>query len=105
MERIAPGGVLLCPGVNDEARPDLRDDWAKIAANGQGFLFSHGNGLGVLRRPNAERESTVPELLALLASPDADEQRDLVRFYEHADRYFALRAEIHGKWVDQLRRK
>jgi hypothetical protein len=59
----------------------------------------------VLRRPNAERESTVPELLALLASPDADEQRDLVRFYEHADRYFALRAEIHGKWVDQLRRK
>lgn len=104
MERIAPGGVLLCPGVNDEARPDLREDWLKVAAPGQAFLFPHGNGLGVLRRPIAAEGSAVPELLALLTSPDASDQRDLTRFYEHADRNFAIGAEIHSKW-DQLRRK
>ena len=104
MERIAPGGVLICTGVNDEARPDLREDWLQVAAQGRGFLFPHGKGLGALRRPSAAESSVVPELLALLTSPDATDQRDLARFYEHADRHFAIRAEIHSK-SDQLRRK
>jgi len=105
LPRLAPGGVLLCPGVNDTARPELAEDWRSALAGHRSFVFAHGGGLGVLVRVPEVAGARLPELLELLTSGDAGDREGLARFYEHVDRHHAYRIEVQEKWSDLVRRK
>ena len=105
LPRLAPGGVLLCPGVNDPARADLAEDFRQALAGMPTHLFAHGGGLGVHVRSPEVAGAPVPELIQLLTSDDASEREALARFYEHVDRHHAYRIEVQDKWSDLVRKK
>jgi hypothetical protein len=103
--RVARGGVVLCAGVEDASRPDIAKDFAAFAAEHGGFVVPGSASLGVHRAGEGSRAEAVPELLRLLESRDPEEQGGLGRFYDHAARHHALRAEVLGKKADLFRKK
>lgn len=105
LPRLAPGGVLLCPGVNDPERADLADDFQRAPSGPHKLVFPHDKGLGVFRRPSVAPLERLPELLELLTSEDASDRESLLRFYEHADRHHAFRVAVQDKWQDLARKK
>jgi hypothetical protein len=105
LPRLAPGGVLLCPGVNDPARADLAEQWQTALAGHPTYVFAHGGGLGVFVRAPDAGSAPRPELLQLLTSDDAGDREALARFYAHADRHHAYRIDVQEKWSDLVRRK
>jgi hypothetical protein len=103
--RLAPGGVLLCPGVNDPEEPHLARDWKRATEDRDTFVFPHKKGLGVLRNPPEQGGPPASDLLDLLTSEEPDDREGLARFYEHADRYHSTRLEVHGKRGELHRKK
>lgn len=105
LPRLAPGGFLLCPGVNDPERADLAQDWKQAFAGLPTLVFPHAKGLGVHRRALEVSEAPGHELVKLLISRDPSDCEGLARFYEHADRHHAYRADVQDRWNDLVRKK
>jgi hypothetical protein len=91
--RVAPGGVVLCPGVLRKDG-DLGAAWERVTRRRRGTTFERGFGLGVLRDDRAPAGSAAPPLLALLGSTDPADRRSLEAFYAHASEHHALRRAV-----------
>jgi hypothetical protein len=91
--KVKPGGVMLFHDV--VAR--LHDFgawifWKELSAQHETFLFHHGFGLGVLRKPaKAGAGMRRAPLLDLLFSKDEAEVASLRAFYVHAAEHLELR--------------
>jgi hypothetical protein len=99
--KVRPGGVILLHDV--VAR--LLDFgawryWSELAPTQETFLFKHGFGLGVLRKPGAN----IPDrpLLQMLFSSDESVRARLRVFYTHASEHHELRRK-HARLVRMRR--
>jgi hypothetical protein len=99
LPKLAPGGVLVCPGVNDEKQPTLADEWKREVEGRGGCTFPHGGGLGLFSAPGDGGSAPATELIEFLASLDSGDREALARFYAHVDRHHALCLELSGKWT------
>ncbi|HVU02799.1 MAG TPA: class I SAM-dependent methyltransferase [Polyangiaceae bacterium] len=81
--KVVPGGIVL---FHDVAARLLDFGawryWAELEADHETFLFHHGFGLGVLRKPGGSAASST--LLRLLFESDGPTQSRLRAFYVHA---------------------
>ena len=91
--RLAPGGVVLCPGVLRKDG-DLGAAWERVTRRRRGTTFERGFGLGVLRDDREPAGLAAPPLLALLGSTDPADRRSLEAFYAHASEHHALRRAV-----------
>jgi hypothetical protein len=92
LPRLAPGGVLLCPGLG---HPDGEASRAAFEFSGRqhsAALLDLAGGLGIVRKQPAPGASH--ELLALLGSMEPSDRDDLERFYRHAALHHQLRLSV-----------
>ena len=93
LPKVAPAGVLVCPGLCGPDAGALSGAWADLARAHDAFVFDRPAGLGVLRRRGAPRPAD-GSLLALLFSADPGDRAGIAAYYAHAAEHLALR-----RWV------
>jgi hypothetical protein len=97
--KVAPGGVVLFHDI----RARMMDFgawkfWDEIAPKFPAFTFSHGFGLGVLRKPGGGRSAP---LLDFLFSGDSETDAKLRAFYVHASRH--VDAVRHRETIEKIK--
>lgn len=82
-EKVKPGGVILFHDIKARIKDfGVWRFWDEIEGEYPTFYFKHGFGLGVLRKPGGEENTS--ELMQLMFDSTPGEQAQLRRFYEHA---------------------
>lgn len=87
--KVRPGGVILFHDVQSRMMDfGVWRFWDEIRDQHDTFTFTHGYGLGVLRKPGGA-EPTTALMQALFGGDDAEHER-LRAFYVYAARYITL---------------
>jgi hypothetical protein len=87
--KVEPGGIVLFHDVMAKIRDfGAWRFWEDLEKNHETFLFRHGFGLGVLRKPGPVRRAP---LLDFLFSKDREVEERLRGFYVHAAEFQELR--------------
>ena len=93
--KVRPGGVILFHDTMAKMMDfGVWKFWAELEEDYETFLFHHGFGLGVLRKPGGERPSST--LLELLFDGTDAEAEELRKFYVCAAEYHDYRRKVLG---------
>jgi hypothetical protein len=91
LPKVKPGGVVLLHDVvARHADFEVWKLWDELAPSGQRFLFTHGWGLGVFRKPFSS--AAAPDLMSSLFTAESCYQDHLKQFYSLC----ALKLEYEG---------
>lgn len=97
--KVAPGGIVLFHDVRARLPGfGVWRFWDEVEATHETFVFNHGFGLGVLRKPGGDR-SGQGELLDLLFAGDAIQDEALRELYVSIGEYGQLKRQAQMKQV------
>jgi len=88
--KVKPGGIMLFHDVAARIKDfGAWRFWQELAPQHDAFMFNHGFGLGVLRKPGGG--DPAHPLLRYLFEPDTEQKASLRAFYVHASKFMEYR--------------
>jgi hypothetical protein len=104
LPRLAPGGAVMCFGLNS-ADTESRRTWNELLAREAGHTFEGGAGLGVVFQGALPERKRPSVLLEILSGVDAAAKQDLEAFYAYAADHLEKRRKLRKQRFNLFRKK
>jgi hypothetical protein len=106
MAKVKPGGIVLLHGATQrDGNVAIASVWDEISTQRPSFLFSHGRGLGMIRKSGDPDTPSNNHLLSLLFDRHTDAREQLQQFYEFATQFQILKHKFAASRFGQRKQR